>query len=204
MIRVVLVDDQMLVRSGIRGLLELSGDIHVVAEAANGREAIERYGPHRPDVTLMDVLMPEVNGIDAMTAIRKEYSDARVVILTAHRGDVHTLRAIKAGAQGYMLKSSLRKDLLQTIRAAHSGQRRITPDVAIELAQHVGREAPSEREVGVLRLMASGNGNKRIAALLGISAETVKTHVRSILIKLGAKDRTHAVTIALKRGIIEI
>jgi DNA-binding NarL/FixJ family response regulator len=148
--------------------------------------------------------MPEVNGIDAMMAIREQFPDARVIILTTYRGDVQALRAIKAGAAGYLLKSSLRKELLDTVRAVHGGQRCIPPEIAAELAQHVGSDALSEREIGVLRLVATGNSNKRVANLLDISEETVKAHMRSILSKLGANDRTHAVTIALKRGIIEV
>jgi DNA-binding NarL/FixJ family response regulator len=203
-ITVMIVDDHPLLREGIAGVIEGQPDMRLVAEATNGAEAIEAYRRHCPDVTLMDVRMPDVNGIDAMSAIRGEYPDARVVILTTYRGDVQALRAIKAGAQGYLLKSSLRKDLLDTIRAVHQGQRCIPPEIATELAQHVGDDALSEREVGVLRLVATGNSNKRIATLLDIAEETVKAHMRSILSKLGANDRTHAVTIALKRGIIEV
>jgi len=203
-ITLMIVDDHPLLREGIAGVIEGQPDMRLVAEATNGAEAIEAYRRHCPDVTLMDVRMPDVNGIDAMSAIREEYPDARVVILTTYRGDVQALRAIKAGAQGYLLKSSLRKDLLDTIRAVHQGQRCIPPEIATELAQHVGDDALSEREVGVLRLVATGNSNKRIATLLDIAEETVKAHMRSILSKLGANDRTHAVTIALKRGIIEV
>jgi DNA-binding NarL/FixJ family response regulator len=203
-ITLMIVDDHPLLREGIAGVIDGQPDMQLVAEATNGAEAIECYRRHRPDVTLMDVRMPDVNGIDAMSAIREEYPDARVVILTTYRGDVQALRAIKAGAQGYLLKSSLRKDLLDTIRAVHQGQRCIPPEIATELAQHVGDDALSEREIGVLRLVATGNSNKRIATLLDIAEETVKAHMRSILSKLGANDRTHAVTIALKRGIIEV
>ena len=203
-IRVMVVDDHPLLRDGIAGVLQTQPDMALVAEATNGVEAIEQYRQHRPSVTLMDVRMPELNGLDALVAIRKEDPEARVIVLTTYRGDVQALRAIKNGAAGYLLKSSLRKDLLDTIRNVHSGRRSIPQEIAAELAQHLGDDDLSERETGVLRLIAAGNSNKRVAALLDISEETVKAHVRSILSKLGANDRTHAVTIALKRGIIEV
>ena len=203
-ITVMVVDDHPVLREGIAGVLEGQTDMLLVAEATNGSEAIARYRQHRPAVTLMDIRMPDCNGIDATIAIRREFPDARVIILTTYRGDVQALRAIKAGAAGYLLKSSLRKELLDSIRAVHNGLRCIPPEIAAELAMHVGDNALSEREIGVLRLVAAGNSNKRIASMLEISEETVKAHVRNILSKLAANDRTHAVTIALKRGIIEV
>lgn len=203
-IRVMVVDDHPLLRDGIAGVLQAQPDMVLVAEATTGKEAISQFREHRPDVTLMDVRMPEMNGLDALGAIRAEDPQARVIVLTTYRGDVQALRAIKLGAAGYMLKSSLRKDLIDTIRGVHEGRRLIPPEIAAELAQNLGRDDLSEREAGVLRLIAAGNSNKKVAALLSISEETVKAHVRSILSKLGAHDRTHAVTIALKRGIIEV
>lgn len=203
-ITVMVVDDHPLMREGIVGVIEGQLDMRVVAEASNGAEAVRCFREHRPCVTLMDVRMPEINGIDAVSAIRADYPDARVIILTTYRGDVQALRAIRAGASGYLLKSSLRKDLLDTVRAVHRGQRCIPPEIASELASHVGLDTLSDREINVLRLVAAGNANKRIGGLLSISEETVKAHVRNILSKLGANDRTHAVTIALKRGIIEV
>jgi len=203
-IRVMVVDDHPLLREGIAGVLISQPDMKLVAEATNGMEAVEQFRAHRPSVTLMDVRMPEMNGIDALEAIRAEDPDARVIVLTTYRGDVQALRAIKMGAAGYLLKSSLRKDLLETIRAVNAGRRCIPQEIAAELAQHLGDDDLSERETGVLRLIAAGNSNKRVAALLSISEETVKAHVRNILSKLGAHDRTHAVIIALKRGIIEV
>ena len=178
--------------------------MQLVAEATNGKEAVARYREHRPDVTLMDIQMPEMNGIEAMIAIREEFPTARIVVLTTYQGDVQALRAIKAGAAGYLLKSMLRKELLETIRVVHAGRRRIPAEIAVELAEHVADDALSEREVEVLRLAATGSSNKRIGAQLNISEETVKAHMKSILAKLVANDRTHAVTIALKRGIIEV
>lgn len=204
MITLMVVDDHPLLREGIAGVLSGQADMALVAEATNGSEALARYRQHRPAVTLMDVRMEGSNGIDATAAIRQEYPDARVIILTTYRGDVQALRAFKAGAVGYLLKSSLRKELLESIRAVHNGQRYIPPEIAAELAMHVGGNALSEREIGVLRLVAAGNSNKRVASRLQICEETVKAHMRSILSKLDANDRTHAVTIALKRGIIEM
>ena len=203
-ITVLVVDDHPLMREGITGVIEGQPDMRVVAEASNGAEALQCFREHRPSVTLMDIRMPEVNGIDAVSAIRADFPDARVIILTTYRGDVQALRAIRAGASGYLLKSSLRKDLLDTVRAVHRGQRCIPPEIASELASHVGSDTLSDREINVLRLVATGNANKGIARLLSISEETVKAHVRNILSKLGANDRTHAVTIALRRGIIEV
>jgi DNA-binding NarL/FixJ family response regulator len=178
--------------------------MEVVAEASNGREALEQYRRHRPDITLMDLQMPDMGGIDAISAIRAEFSEARLIILTTHAGDVQVSRGLKAGARAYLLKSLLRKELLDAIRAVHAGQKRVSPEIAAEIAEHSAAETLTPREAGVLRLIAGGNANKEIAARLSLTEETVKSHVRSILAKLGASDRTHAVTIGLKRGIIEL
>ena len=203
-IRVLAVDDHPLLREGIGTLLAAQPDIKLVAEASNGREAIEQYRIHRPDVTLMDLQMPEMNGVDAMIAICSEFPGARIIVLTTYAGDVQVLRALRAGARGYLLKNLLRKELLETIRLVHAGQKRIPPDVAAQLAEHATDETLSAREIEVLRLVAGGNANKEIAAQLSITEETVKGHVKNILAKLGANDRTHAVTIGLKRGIIDL
>jgi DNA-binding NarL/FixJ family response regulator len=178
--------------------------MELVAEASNGREAIEQFRVHKPDVTLMDLQMPEMNGVDAIIAICSEFSRARIIVLTTYVGDVQVLRALKAGAQGYLLKNLLRKELLDTIRLVHAGHKRIPPDVASQLAEHATDENLSGREIEVLRLISGGNANKEIAAQLAITEETVKGHVKNILAKLGANDRTHAVTIGLKRGIIDL
>jgi DNA-binding NarL/FixJ family response regulator len=204
MIRILAVDDHQLLREGIAALLASQADMELVAEAANGREAIEQFRKHRPDVTLMDIQMPEMSGIDALGAIRGEFPEARIVVLTTYAGDVQVMRALKAGARGYLLKSLLRKELLETIRAVHAGQRRVPPELAAEIAEHASDDLLTPREIDVLRLIAAGNANKEIAAQLSITEETVKGHVKNILAKLGANDRTHAVTIGLKRGIIEL
>jgi DNA-binding NarL/FixJ family response regulator len=203
-IRILLVDDHAVLRQGIAALAVDEADMRLVAEASNGREAIEQFRKHRPDVTLMDLQMPEMNGIDAMTAIREEFPEARFIVLTTYTGDVQVLRALKAGARAYLLKSLLRRELLETIRAVHAGQKRIPPEVAAQLADHAGDDALTAREIEVLRLIAAGNANKLIADQLTITEETVKGHVKNILSKLDANDRTHAVTIGLKRGIIEL
>jgi DNA-binding NarL/FixJ family response regulator len=203
-IRLLAVDDHQLLREGIATLLAAQPDMKLVAEATNGREAIEQYRIHRPDVTLMDLQMPEMNGVDAMIAICGEFPGARIIVLTTYTGDVQVLRALRAGARGYLLKNLLRKELLETIRLVHAGQKRIPPDVAAELAEHATDETLSTREIEVLRLISGGNANKEIAAQLSITEETVKGHVKNILAKLGANDRTHAVTIGLKRGIIDL
>lgn len=202
-IRILSVDDHHLLLEGIAAVLAGEDDIELAAQAASGQEAIEHFRTHRPDVTLMDVQMPGMNGIDAILAIRKEFPAARFIVLTTYQGDVQALRALKAGASGYLLKSMLRKELLDTIRVVHAGGRRIPAEIAAELADHVTDDALSEREVDVLRRVASGNSNKIIASRVGISEETVKSHMRSILSKLGANDRTHAVTIAMRRGFID-
>jgi DNA-binding NarL/FixJ family response regulator len=203
-IRVLTVDDHPLLREGIAAVISGQQDMVLVAEAATGREAIERFREHRPDVTLMDLQMPEMSGIDAIVAIRSEFPGARIIVLTTYTGDAQAVRAFQAGASGYLLKSMLRKELLDTIRAVYAGKRRIPPEIAAEIAEHHTDDALTEREIEVLRLVAAGNANKIVAAELTISEETVKAHMRSILSKLAANDRTHAVTIALKRGIINI
>jgi DNA-binding NarL/FixJ family response regulator len=204
MIRVLAVDDHALLREGIAALVGSQADMELVAEASNGREAVEEFRKHRPDVTLMDLQMAEMNGIDAMSAIRAEFPDARIIVLTTYAGDVQVMRALKAGARAYLLKGLLRKELLETIRAVHAGQKRVPPEVAAELAEHAADDTLTAREIEVLRLISAGNANKEIAAQLSITEETVKGHVKNILAKLGANDRTHAVTIGLKRGIIEL
>ena len=204
MIGVLSVDDHPLLREGIAALVNAESDMKLVAEATNGQEGIEKFRLYRPDVTLMDLQMPGLNGIQAIISIRSEFPNARIIVLTTYAGDVQTLRALKAGARGYILKGHVHRELLDTIRAVHAGQKRIPPEVAAELADHTGEEDLSSREIDVLRLIAAGNANKEIAFQLSIGEETVKGHVTNILAKLGANDRTHAVTIALKRGIIEL
>jgi len=203
-IRILLVDDHPLLRQGIAALAADETDMKLVAEAANGREALELFRKHRPDVTLMDLQMPEMNGLEAMEAIRNEFPEARFIVLTTYTGDVQVSRALKAGARAYLLKSLLRKELLDTIRAVHAGQKRIPAEIAATLADHAADDELTARETQVLRLIAAGNSNKRIADQLSITEETVKGHVKNILSKLGANDRTHAVTLGLKRGILEL
>ena len=203
-IRILTVDDHPLLREGIAALVSTQSDMKLVGEASNGREAIQLFRTMRPDVTLMDVQMPEIDGIEALIAIRSEFPHARVVVLTTYSGDVQAMRALKAGAQAYLLKSLLRQELLSTIREVHAGRRHIGQEIAAQLADHMSDDALSAREIDVLRLIAGGNSNKLIASQLSISEDTVKGHVKNILSKLGASDRTHAVTIGLKRGIIAL
>jgi DNA-binding NarL/FixJ family response regulator len=202
-IRILSVDDHPLIRQGIAGLLATQADMNLVAQAANGREAIQEFHRHRPDITLMDLQMPEMNGLDAIIAIRGEFPEARIIVLTTYAGDVQALRSLKAGARAYLLKDSLHKELLATIRAVHAGRKSMSAEVSFQLAEHATDDALTQTEVRVLRLIAEGNANKEIAAQLSTSEDTVKGQVRNILSKLGAKDRTHAAMIGLKRGIIE-
>jgi DNA-binding NarL/FixJ family response regulator len=203
-IRVLSVDDHPLLREGVAALVANQSDMELIAEASNGREAVEQFRKHLPDVTLMDLQMPEMSGIDAIGAIRGEFPEARIIVLTTYAGDVQVLRALKAGARAYLLKGLLRKELLETIRAVHAGQKRMPAEVAADIAEHATDDALTAREIGVLRLIAGGNANKEIAAQLSITEETVKGHVKSILAKLSANDRTHAAMIGLKRGIIDL
>ena len=202
--RVLSVDDHPLLREGIAALIANQTDMSLVAEASNGHEAIEKFRSHHPDVTLMDLQMPEMGGIDAIIGIRSEFPEARIIVLTTYAGDELCRRALKAGAQAYLLKANARKDLLDAIRAVLAGKKFIHAEVAAELAGHATDDALTAREIEVLLLIAGGNSNKLIADQLSISEETVKGHVKSILSKLGANDRTHAVTLGLKRGIIEL
>ena len=203
-IRILAVDDHPLLREGIAALVSSESDMKLIAEASNGQEAIERFRLHRPDVTLMDLQMPGLNGIESIIKIQSEFPNARIIVLTTYTGDVQVLRALKAGARAYILKGHVHKELLETIRAVHAGKKRIPPEVAAELADHAAEDQLSPREIEVLRLIASGNANKLIADQLSISEETVKSHVTNILSKLRANDRTHAVTIGLRRGIIDL
>ena len=202
-IRILAVDDHAVLREGIAALLAGQSDMSLVGQASNGREAIQQFRTHRPDVTLMDLQMPEMNGLDAIIAIRGEFPEARIIILTTYTGDVQILRALKAGARAYLLKNLLHKELLETIRAVHAGKRTVSPEVSFQLAEHATDDALTPAEVRVLRLIAEGNANKEIASQLSVSEETVKGQVRNILSKLGANDRTHAAMIGVKRGIIE-
>jgi DNA-binding NarL/FixJ family response regulator len=203
-IRVLAVDDHPLLREGIAALISTEEDMELIGEASNGREALDLFRKFHPDITLMDLQMPEMNGIDAIGAIRGEFPDARIIVLTTQPGDVQVSRALKAGARAYLLKGMLRKELLETIRAVHAGQKRLSSEIAAEIAEHATDGTLTPREIEVLRLVAAGNANKEIGARLSLTEVTVKSHVKNVLAKLGANDRTHAVTIALKRGIIDL
>jgi DNA-binding NarL/FixJ family response regulator len=203
-IRVLAADDHALLRYGIASLVNAQPDMSLVAQATTGREALELFREYRPDVTLMDLQMPDMSGIEAIIGIRSEFPNARIIVVTTYAGDVQALRALKAGARGYLLKGSVHTDLVETIRAVHAGQKRIPAEVAAELAKYAGEDELTPREVDVLRLIARGNANKEIAAQLSIAEDTVKSHVTRILDKLRANDRTHAVTIGLERGIIDL
>jgi DNA-binding NarL/FixJ family response regulator len=203
-IKILTVDDHPILRQGIAALIADESDMTLVGEATNGREAIQQFRAHHPDVTLMDLQMPEMNGLDALLAIRGEFPEARIIMLTTYAGDVQARRALQAGARAYLLKNSLHKELLDTIRAVHAGRKNLSPEVSFELAEHAAEDALSPLEVRVLRLIAEGNSNKEIAARLSATEDSVKGHVRNILSKLGANDRTHAAMIGVKRGIIEV
>jgi len=203
LIRILAVDDHFIFRQGIVGLLADQVDMRLVAEASDGREAIQQFRVHQPDITLMDMQMPEMSGLEAVIAIRGEFPDAKIIVLTTYTGDVQVLRALKAGARAYLLKNLLHRELLETIRAVHAGKKALSPEASFELAEHAMDDALTSAEVDVLRLIAAGNANKQIASHLSITEETVKGRVKNILSKLNANDRTHAATIGLKRGIIE-
>ena len=202
-IRILAVDDHPLVRQGIAGLVAVQSDMTLVGEASNGRDAIQQFRAHRPDVTLMDLQMPEMSGVDAIIAIRNEFPEARIIVLTTYAGDVQILRALKAGARAYLLKNLLHKELLETIRAVHTGKKTLSSEASFQLAEHATDDALTPGEISVLRLIAAGNANKQIADQLSVTEETVKGRVKNILSKLGANDRTHAAMIGIKRGIIE-
>lgn len=203
-IRVLSVDDHPLMRDGIAASINAQADMIMVAEAASGRDALALFRDHRPDVTLMDLRLPDMSGIEATIAIRAEFHDARIIVLTTFEGDAEIQRALQAGAMGYMLKSMPPRELVAGIRQVHAGRKCLPPQVLSSLAQHLGEEPLTPREIDVLRSLAGGGGNREIAQALFISEETVKVHVRHILEKLGAADRTEAVTIALRRGVIEL
>jgi DNA-binding NarL/FixJ family response regulator len=203
-VRIMVVDDHPLLREGVAALIATEPDLQLVAVAADGREAIEQFRATRPDVTLMDLQMPNMSGIEAVISIRNEWPDARIIVLTTYAGDALAMRALKAGAQAYVLKGMVRKELLETIRAVNQGERRIQPDVAVQIASHTADASLSARELEVLELIAAGHSNKAIGSRLSINEETVKGHVKNILAKLGARDRTHAATMAFRRGILQI
>jgi two-component system, NarL family, response regulator len=204
LIRILTVDDHALLREGIAFLVKSQQDMELIAEASDGMEAIEQFRRHRPDITLMDLRMPNLNGTEAISRIRNEFPDAKIIVLSTYGGDVQVLRAIKAGARGYIVKGHVHRELLDAIRSVHAGHKRIPPEIAAELADHAGDDQLSSREIDVLRLIGAGNANKQIADKLSIGETTVKNHISNILSKLGANDRAHAVTIGLKRGIIEL
>ena len=203
-IRILAVDDHPIVRQGIAGLVGIQTDMVLVGEASNGRDAIQQFRTHHPDITLMDLQMPEMSGIDSLIAIRNEFPNAKVIVLTTYAGDTQILRALKAGAQAYLLKNTLHKELLETIRAVHTGKKTLSPEVSYQIAEHATDDLLTPAEILVLRLIAAGNANKQIADQLSTTEETVKSRVKNILSKLGANDRTHAAMIGLKRGIIEL
>jgi len=203
-IRVLVVDDHPLMRSGLSSEINVQTDMKVVAEAADGNEAIACFHAHHPDITLMDIRMPDMDGIEAITVIRRTFSNARFIILTTAAGDIQALRAFRAGAMGYLLKNLLRTELIETIRLVHAGRRRIPPEIAQQLAEHAADDAITERELDVLRLISQGKANKTVASDLNITEHTVKNHVKSILSKLNANDRTDAVMIGIRRGFIEM
>jgi DNA-binding NarL/FixJ family response regulator len=203
LIRILAADDHVLLRRGIAAIIASQPDMSLVAEASTGREAVEQFRTHRPDITLMDLQMPEMNGLDAMIAIRAEFPEARIIMLTTYTGDVQVLRAMKVGARGYLLKTLLDRELLETIRAVHGGKKMLSAEASYELAEHTTSDALTPAEIDVLRLIAAGHANKQIAAQLSVTEDTVKGRVKSILSKLGANDRTHAAMIGIKRGIIQ-
>jgi DNA-binding NarL/FixJ family response regulator len=204
LIRILAVDDHALLREGIAALVNAEPDMKLVADATNGKEAVEKFRLHKPDVTLMDLQMPGLNGVESINAIRSEFPDAKIIVLTTYTGDVQVARALQAGARGYILKGHVHRELMETIRAVYAGQKRIPSEVAVELAEHVASDSLTQREIDVLLLIAAGNSNKIIADRLSLSEATVKGHVSNILSKLSANDRAHAVTIGLRRGIIDL
>ena len=204
LIRVLAADDHPIFRRGIASLLADYSDMQLVAEASSGLEAVHKFRVHNPDVSLMDLQMPEMNGLDAILSIRGEFPQARIIVLTTYSGDVQVLRALKAGAHAYLLKSAIHKDLVEMIRAVHSGRKALSPEASFELAEHATDDALTPAEIDVLRLIAAGHANKQIADILSVAEETIKGRVKSILSKLNANDRTHAATIGLKRGVIEL
>lgn len=203
-IRVLIADDHPIFRRGVTSLLVDHPDIQIIAEVATGLDAISQFRAHTPDVTLMDLQMPEMNGLDAILSIRGEFPEAKIIVLTTYSGDVQVLRALKAGAHAYLLKNTLHEELVDTIRAVHKGKKTLSPEASFELAEHATDDALSPGEIDVLRLIATGNANKQIADMLSVTEETVKGRVKNILSKLNANDRTHAATIGIKRGIIEL
>lgn len=203
-IRVLIVDDHPLLREGIAALVKSDQSMELIGEASDGAEGVKQFRLHKPDVTLMDIQMPNMNGTEAIGQIRNEFPNAKIIVLSTYSGDVQVLRAIKAGARGYILKGHVHRDLLETIRSVHAGHRKLPPEIAAELAEHAADDALSSREMDVLRLIAAGNANKQIADKLSIGETTVKSHITNILSKLGANDRAHAVTIGLQRGIIDL